>query len=218
MSRQCLVGGNYSLIEQRNVYDDNNKVNIPAWTPNPDYWTAWMWRYLISGKNNNNNNIMLAVNQVMPYEGDYIPETRMYMVCTPIESPYYKKGSVTSIYINQASTNKSIILYQGQRYSNNNYNNIIIGDGGGGGKNNIYLPPTFSNLPRYEYIMTSLNGNILSRSILVNNVILQMNQSKMPLFPNPLLGKTENMIVPNNSYGFAIYPSANASACFTIEK
>ena len=33
MCRQCLVGGNYTLIDQ-----------LEGHKPNPDYWAAWLWR------------------------------------------------------------------------------------------------------------------------------------------------------------------------------
>ena len=48
MCRQCLVGGNYSLIDQNNGH-----------TPNPDYWSAWLHKQLMG-------TTMLAIDQVMP--------------------------------------------------------------------------------------------------------------------------------------------------------
>ena len=36
---QALVGGNYTLIDQ-----------LEGMKPNPDYWTAWLWRQLVGTK------------------------------------------------------------------------------------------------------------------------------------------------------------------------
>ena len=69
MCRQCLVGGNYSLIDQLNGFK-----------PNPDYWTAFLWRNLMGTK-------FLAIDQVMPEMGDYLAEIRAYMTCTPHGAP-----------------------------------------------------------------------------------------------------------------------------------
>lgn len=237
MARQCLVGGNYSLIEQRNIYNNKNILIQAAFTPNPDYWTAWMWRHLVAGTDNDTNDTndtttattttMLAVNQVMPYEGDFVPETRMYLVCTPITSPHYIKGSVTGIWLNQANENKSILMYQGQRmtYNENNVNDIYFDEL----KDSPAVPPNFPNLPRIEYILTPKNmggdegdgdgddNKLLSRQILVNDVWLVMDKDgSMPILPNGRDGITENMIVPSSSYGFVIYPNANASGCLYV--
>merc|ERR1719460_2776962 len=53
MCRQCLVGGNYSLLDQLNGF-----------RPNPDWWTALLWKRLMG-------TTMLAVSQVMPEMGNY---------------------------------------------------------------------------------------------------------------------------------------------------
>jgi heparanase 1 len=209
MCRQCLVGGNYSLIEQR---ENAGGTNIPAWTPNPDWWTAWMWRSLVGGSSDEVT-IVLAVNQVMPYEGDFVPEARMYLVCTPKTSPHYQQGSVTSIWLNQdLNSNKSLIMYQGSRFSLHR-NGVAqqpeqrLGD-------SPAVPPSFANLPRFEYIMESSDGDLLSREMHVNGVLLSMSPSgNLPTFPIAEEAKVENMIVPPSSYGFAVYPNANASAC-----
>lgn len=211
MCRQCLVGGNYSLIEQRERKSAGGK-KIPAWTPNPDWWTAWMWRTLVSGSSSSSGKediTVLAVNQVMPYEGDYVPEARMYLVCTPKTSPHYRQGSVTSIWLNQDSNaTKSLIMYQRSRFN-------VRSDGYGLQlSDSPAVPPSFANLPRFQYIMESSDGNLLSRELQVNSMLLSMLPGgKLPTFPIAEEAKVENMVVPSDSYGFAIYPNANASAC-----
>ena len=60
MCRQCLVGGNYSLLDQ-----------LAGLRPNPDYWSALLWRQLVGTR-------VLALTQVMPYMGDFEPGTRGY--------------------------------------------------------------------------------------------------------------------------------------------
>ena len=255
MCRQCLVGGNYSLIEQRHVegdghdgnddneYDNNNSNGIAAWTPNPDYWVAWLWRTLVAGSSSESTSeststspsglastTVLAVNQVMPYEGDFVPETRMYLVCTPHTSPHYETGSVTAIWINQATGNKSILMYQGQRWNRQQ----VYGEGEEEDTpiewpqrrqkdgDSPAVPPPFANLPRVEYTLTphpvggrqNSTRDVLSREVLVNGLLLAMHpDGGLPLFPVGVEGKVDNMVVPPLSYGFAIYPKANASAC-----
>ena len=53
MCRQCLVGGNYSLLDQNDGFN-----------PNPDWWSALLWKRLMGAT-------MLAVSQVMPEMGNY---------------------------------------------------------------------------------------------------------------------------------------------------
>ena len=94
MCRQCLVGGNYTLIDQ-----------LEGFKPNPDYWSAWIWRQTMGTR-------MVALTQVMPYEGDFKPGTRGYMSCTPPTAPGYKPGALTFVYINTDAHNASILMYQ----------------------------------------------------------------------------------------------------------
>ena len=94
MCRQCLVGGNYTLIDQ-----------LEGFKPNPDYWSAWIWRQTMGTR-------MVALTQVMPYEGDFKPGTRGYMSCTPPTAPGYKRGALTFVYINTDAHNASILMYQ----------------------------------------------------------------------------------------------------------
>ena len=205
MCRQCLVGGNYSLIEQRT---DADGTTIAAWTPNPDYYSAWLWRVLIAGETKTRGVMtMLGINQVMPYEGDFIPSTRMYLVCTPKTSPHYKSGAVTAIWLNtDANSNKSILLYQGQRF------------GGRRLKDSPAVPPPFPNLPRVDYVLTPPRGDLLSREMLLNGELLVLRDGGvLPDVPTGHTATKENFVVPPSSYGFAIYPNANAPACIAAE-
>ena len=211
MCRQCLVGGNYSLIEQRS---DADGTRIGAMTPNPDYWTAWLWRQLIGGVSNTrtpSTTTMLAVNQVMPYEGDFVPEARMYLACTPPSAPHYKVGAVSAIWMNNDAThNKSILMYQGQRWASAaaRRRGDSLGD-------SPAVPPAFPNLPRVEYRLSAPGRDLLSRRILLNGVALALSSTGS--FPTSALvgvnATTENMVVQPHTYGFAIYPDAAAPAC-----
>jgi heparanase len=193
MCRQCLVGGNYTLIDQ-----------LEGFKPNPDYWTAWLWRQTMGTK-------MIAVTQVMPYEGDFKPETRSYMSCTKIGSPGYKKGAVTMIYLNTGAQNASILLYQQSRMQESRRLAVVSSTAAPWGP----TPPPFSQLPRLEFVLTpgDESAGLLSRDIALNGIILVFGKDMT--FPE-LVGKRgeqENWVVPGKSYGFAVYPEAAAPAC-----
>ena len=183
-------------------------------TPNPDYWTAWLWRQLIGGVSNTrtpSTTTMLAVNQVMPYEGDFVPEARMYLACTPPSAPHYKVGAVSAIWMNNDAThNKSILMYQGQRWASAaaRRRGDSLGD-------SPAVPPAFPNLPRVEYRLSAPGRDLLSRRILLNGVALALSSTGS--FPTSALvgvnATTENMVVQPHTYGFAIYPDAAAPAC-----
>jgi len=184
MCRQCLVGGNYSLIDQVNGFK-----------PNPDYWTAWLYKHLMG-------TVMLAIDQVMPEMGDYDPTVRAYLSCTPPTAPGYKDGAVTMSFINQDSSNKSIELYQGARL--NEFD---------GRKSWPPTPPDFEQLPRIEFVLTSATGNVLARDVKLNGATLALNANgDVP----KMVGKNGTalqFVVPPQSYGFAVYPDAAAPAC-----
>ena len=231
MCRQCLVGGNYSLLDQ-----------LHGFAPNPDYWLAWAWRQLVG-------NGVLAVAQVMPYEGDFVPEVRGYMACTrdmqqhaaaatatnataaaaahnnssgdgggggdngALAAAAATPGSVTFIYLNQHATqNKSIFMYQQDRFSSSSSS----ADPGGGGWGPT--PPPFAMLPRLEFVFTAPGGDLLSRTTALNGHTLQAAVSgggvALPdLGTLAVAGATEAFSVPPQSYGFAVYPNAGAQAC-----
>jgi heparanase 1 len=213
MSRQCFVGGNYSLLDQLNGFK-----------PNPDYWTAWVWRHLVSTR-------MVDLSQVMPYEGDYKPNARAYMACTSRKAAEYKEGAVTLIFINQdQAQNKSILMYQQDRYFGSKdpllaYEGRAAATsaaaaGAGAGASASEWPPTpppFPNLPRYAYVLTAPGSNVLSREVQLNGQVLKMDEAPWEL--PTLAGEaatSEAFVVPPSSYGFAVYPNAQAPACMGL--
>jgi len=187
MCRQCLVGGNYSLLDQ---------LDPRGLTPNPDYWSAWVWRQLVGVQ-------VLAITQVMPYMGDFQPGTRGYMACTRPGAPGYQRGAVTFVYINQDSKfpNRTITMYQQARMQ------------AAAGLGESPTPPPFANLPRLEFVLTPTSGDVLSREISLNGGLLHIGaDGSLPT----LAGRTgiaEEFVVPALSYGFAVYPDADAAAC-----
>lgn len=184
MCRQCLVGGNYSLLDQLN-----------GMAPNPDYWSAWLWRQLVGTE-------VLALTQVMPYMGDFQAATRGYLSCTRKGAPGYKAGAVTLVYINQDSQyeNRSITMTLEPR---------LQGEPGRGDQ--TYAP--FANLPRLEYVLTPTTGGILSRGINLNGQPLAVGEGSTLPALQPVEGQAPEFIVPAQSYGFAVYPEAAAAAC-----
>jgi len=215
MCRQCLVGGNYTLIDQ---LEDHK--------PNPDYWSAWLWRQLMGQK-------MIALTQVMPYEGDFKPGTRGYMSCTPPTAPGYKKGAVTFVYINTDVTysNASILMYQQSRMDTTTNNMQMqmdnmqarggAGAGAGAGAGDEPwgpTPPAFPNLPRMDFMLTPSDSSagMLSRDISLNGQKLVTGTGASTLPSLAGMGKaatTGNFEVPSKSYGFAVYTDAAAPAC-----
>jgi hypothetical protein len=225
MCRQCLVGGNYSLLDQTSGF-----------RPNPDYWSAWVWRQLMG-------NTMLAITQVMPYEGDYRPLTRAYMSCTRPGAPGFKPGAVTLLYINSDAANASVLLYQESRSVDGRQHATRMGQSKLRSNNDDDddpwppTPPPFPLLPRLEFVLTAgdASAGVLSRSVALNGVPLafdaaaagqqhqqhqqqeQQQQQQQQQFPSldgaAAHGTTESWVVPGHSYGFAVYPQAAAPAC-----
>eukprot|EP00038_Savillea_parva_P011457 m.197685 g.197685 ORF g.197685 m.197685 type:complete len:577 (-) comp20191_c0_seq1:24-1754(-) len=197
MCRQCLVGGNYSLLDQTN--------NL---TPNPDYWTGLLFKRLMSGT-------MLYVNQVMPLMGDYVPNVRGYMSCTPTTAPGYAPGAVTFQYINQ-DPNASIALsmYQGPRLST--VGQATADESGRDFFNSVNAtagdPPLFPQLPRTEFVLTA--DHLLSRTVLLNGnaLALQDNGASLPVLKG-VAGVLDEFKAPPLSYGFIVYTAAKAPAC-----
>jgi heparanase 1 len=211
MCRQCLVGGNYSLLDQ-----------TASFRPNPDYWSAWVWRQLMG-------NTMLAITQVMPYEGDYRPLTRAYMSCTRAGAPGFQPGAVTLLYINSDASNASVVLYQQSRLAadrqrHHTTTTTTMGQSSDAADDDVGddpwppTPPPFPLLPRLEFVLTAADASagLLSRRIALNGLPLEFDadHSQFPSLADAVAhGTTGNWVVPGHSYGFAVYPQAAAPAC-----
>ena len=175
MCRQCLVGGNYSLLDQ-----------LHGFRPNPDWWSAWIWRQLVG-------TTQLAMFQVMPFMGDFDPEVRGTLFCTARTAPRYAAGSVTFVYVNLASAPRRISMYQQARMA--------------------AVPPPFANGARTEYILTPGDeGELLSRRIRLNGAELAAGPNATLPRLHGVPGRGDWFVVPPQSYGFAVY-AAQAAAC-----
>ena len=185
---------------------------LNGFRPNPDFWSAWVWRQLMGST-------MLAITQVMPYEGDFQPQTRGYLSCTPPDAPGYQAGAVTLLYINTNPHNASILMYQQDRIFEQvplkgNLKSV-------GNDENVWppTPPPFAQLPRLEFVMSpgDVGEGMLSRTVFLNENLLDADfESAQPLpslVAMAVHGTTENWVVPARSYGFAVYPDAAAPAC-----
>ena len=142
----------------------------------------------------------------MPYMGDFVPDTRGYMACTPEGAPGYERGAVTFVYINQSPDDKSILMYQRARID-------VATRGVGWGP----VPPPFPNTPRLEFVLTPGDGSMLSRHIALNGEVLRLGGGAggAVAFP-PLTGRVgerDFFDVPARSYGMCVYPKAAAPAC-----
>lgn len=162
---------------------------------------------------------MIALTQVMPYEGDFKPGTRGYMSCTPKSAPGYKDGSVTLLYINTNPANSSILMYQQSRVNVQQQQRSHAGmavetDPWGP------TPPPFPLLPRTDYVLTPQNPTlgVLSRDVKLNGKTLTLGtEDGADLLPRlaslGVAGADGNFVVPAQSYGFAVYQDAAAPAC-----
>jgi len=153
--RQALVGGYYELIDKTTFF------------PNPDYYTALLWKRTMGEK-------------VLSTKYELSQDIRVYAHCTAKSS----SGSVTLAVVNVS-------------------------------KNITYtINPTGidSVSPRQEYILTSPNGNIRSRSIDLNDKQLDYSTVKLPTL-DPKVVDSGSLEVPPLSYGYIVFPNANAAAC-----
>ena len=110
---------------------------------------------------------MIALTQVMPYEGDFKPGTRGYMSCTPRDAPGYKAGAVTFVFVNTHVDNSSILMYQQSRFEFSSDLQLAASPWGP-------TPPPFPQLPRVEFVMTAADDKfgVLSRDVKVNGHVL----------------------------------------------
>jgi hypothetical protein len=157
-----------------------------------------VFKNLMSGK-------MIAVDQVMPLMGDYVPQVRGYMACTPVNAPGYAKGAVTFLYINQDPTsNISLSMYQGARLSGSSSH---VHDSPWGPE-----PPAFAQLPRVEFVLSA--PELLSRSVWLNGKKLELAKggSALPSLDG-VAGAGYEFVAPPQSYGFVVYTAAAAPAC-----
>ena len=141
----------------------------------------------------------------MPYMGDFVPDTRGYMACTPEGAPGYEHGAVTFVYINQSPSDKSILMYQRARISEASQS--------GWGP----VPPPFPNTPRLEFVLTPGDGSMLSRHVALNGEVMRLERARDGSVSFPALrgrvGTGEHFHVPARSYGMSVYPKAAAPAC-----
>lgn len=195
MCRQCFVGGNYTMV---GVND--------GFIPRPDYWTGLLFKRLMGS-------IVLTSYQNEPAVMPYIPEMRGYVHCTnkgsagagTVGSSGTKPGSVTMAFLN-VDANRSFAI---------NLN----------GENTDGTP--FKTDTREEYILSSAGmgppgphqSMLSSLHILLNGKLLELGESNtLP----PLVGKSvvspkgssnQYFVAQPRTYGFVVFPDANAHAC-----
>ena len=146
----------------------------------------------------------------MPVMGDYDPEVRAYLACTPPSAPGYAPGAVTMLFINQDTENKSIALYQGARLGEAT---AAMATTGAARSPWGPTPPPFDQLPRTEFILSAPGSDVLSREIELNGVTMKMaGGTTLPTLAGRK-GEADEMVVPQLSYGFAVYTAAKAQAC-----
>jgi heparanase 1 len=73
----------------------------------------------------------------------------------------------------------------------------------------------FSSSPRAEYVLTAPEGDMSSVNIELNGVVLNANpDGSLPSLSPNIVESNTPMTLPPLSYGFFVFPEAQAPACF----
>lgn len=196
MCRQCFVGGNYTMV---GVND--------GFIPRPDYWTGLLFKRLMGAT-------VLTSYQNEPAAMPYIPEMRGYVHCTSTGNAGYttssatgargavKAGSVTMAFLN-VDANRSFGIHL----------NGVNTDGS-----------SFGAGVREEYVLSSAGvGPPGPHQSMLSSLHILLNGELLELGPNDEMpALTGKRVVPPNgeyfvaaprTYGFVVFPDANAHAC-----
>ena len=136
----------------------------------------------------------------------YLTFPPRYLACTRPGAPGFRPGAVTLVYINQDSThaNRTLLMTTEPRIQAHPRAAAAQAP----------PPPPFPSLPRHEFVLTpGGGGGILSRDISLNGKVLHLGPDGAVPALQGRPGTQPGFVVPARSYGFAVYPDANAPAC-----
>ena len=163
-----------------------------GFVPRPDYWTGLLFKRLMGAR-------VLATTQSEPATTPYYTALRGYMHCTPprTTAPAFGAGAVTFAFLNTDATETFEVQMTGSNPDGSKFD--------ASGK-------------RVEYVLTSdaldsaeifLNGNKLALDPATDGVpdVVALGRAV------PLGNLAGALSVPPRSYGFVVWPGANAQAC-----
>lgn len=180
--RQDLVG--YSGIGDPSYYALAGEAgwtgagdNPTTLVPNPDYYTSLLWKQLMGAR-------VLSITNSRA-----TPTLSLHCHCT-VNAP----GAITIAYSNVAKDFVDLGLF----FARNNSIDYMKSD------DDVSV---ISTSPRTEYILTSGDGDLTSRSMRLNGEVITMESS--------LEGQeaSGSLILPPISYGFIVLSDATAQAC-----
>lgn len=187
--RQTLVGGNYGLLDTK------------TFIPNPDYYSALLWHRLM-GKG------VLSV--------DHNPSSflRVYAHCTK------EKAGISLVLINLSNSTAFRIRIQKEMTATNSMEcetkkNISFPHGSKKTGPCVGTESTGNPRKREEYHLTAKDGNLRSRTMLLNGRALQVTEfGEIPdLIPSQVDDDDSPILASPHSIVFVVIPDFNAKAC-----
>lgn len=186
--RQTLVGGHYGLL------------NTTTLVPNPDYYSALLWHRLM-GKG------VLAVGS------NASPFLRSYAHCSK------GRAGITLLLINLSNQTDFIISVQNSMDMRLTVEENISGENSfvRGLKRSVsWVGSRASDEPMYreEYHLTAKDGNLRSRTMVLNGIPLELTEDEnIPNMDPVRLDVNSPLYINPLSISFIVFPNFDAPAC-----
>lgn len=186
--RQTLVGGHYGLL------------NTTTLVPNPDYYSALLWHRLM-GKG------VLAVGS------NASPFLRSYAHCSK------GRAGITLLLINLSNQTDFIISVQNSMDMRLTVEENISGENSfvRGLKRSVsWVGSRASDEPMYreEYHLTAKDGNLRSRTMVLNGIPLELTEDEnIPNLEPVRLDVNSPLYINPLSISFIVFPNFDAPAC-----
>ncbi|XP_034899170.1 heparanase-like protein 1 isoform X1 [Populus alba] len=186
--RQTLVGGHYGLL------------NTTTLVPNPDYYSALLWHRLM-GK------VVVAVGS------NASPFLRSYAHCSK------GRAGITLLLINLSNQTDFIISVQNSMDMRLTVEENISGENSfvRGLKRSVsWVGSRASDEPMYreEYHLTAKDGNLRSRTMVLNGIPLELTEDEnIPNLDPVRLDVNSPLYINPLSISFIVFPNFDAPAC-----
>lgn len=186
--RQTLVGGHYGLL------------NTTTLVPNPDYYSALLWHRLM-GK------VVVAVGS------NASPFLRSYAHCSK------GRAGITLLLINLSNQTDFIISVQNSMDMRLTVEENISGENSfvRGLKRSVsWVGSRASDEPMYreEYHLTAKDGNLRSRTMVLNGIPLELTEDEnIPNLEPVRLDVNSPLYINPLSISFIVFPNFDAPAC-----
>ncbi|CAI0560178.1 unnamed protein product [Linum tenue] len=186
--RQTLVGGHYSLL------------NTTTFVPNPDYYSALLWHRLM-GKT-----VLGVTTTASPY-------LRYYAHCSK------GRAGITLLLINMS--NNTDFIVKARSRSNLKQNLQQTSDGASSFVNSlkrsvswIGSEVTDGSLFREEYHMSPKDGDLQSKTMLLNGIQLQLTEKEGIPNLQPIRSRLSSpLYISSLSISFIVFPNFDSPAC-----